>query len=42
MEILECKAAVKGRTLHVTNKNANERGQEIFLSVIKFVTCEVR
>ena len=42
MEILECKAGVKGRTLHVTNKNANERGQEIFLIVIKFVTCEVR
>lgn len=42
MEILESKAGVKGRTLHVTNKNANERGQEIFLIVIKFVTCEVR
>ena len=42
MEILECKAGVKGRTLHVTNKNANEQGQEIFLIVIKFVTCEVR
>ena len=42
MEILECKAGVKGRTLHVTNKNANERGQEIFLIVIEFVTCEVR
>ena len=40
--ILECKAGVKRRTLHVTNKNANERGQEIFLIVITFVTCEVR
>jgi len=42
IEILECKAGVKRRTLHVTNKNANERGQEIFLIVIRFVTCEVR
>ena len=42
MEILECKAGVKCRTLHVTNKNANEGGQEIFLIVIRFVTCEVR
>ena len=42
MEILECKVGVKRRTLHVTNKNANERGQEIFLIVIRFVTCEVR
>ena len=42
MEILECKAGVKRRTLHMTNKNAYERGQEIFLIVIRFVTCEVR
>ena len=38
MEILDCKAGVKRRTLQVTNKNANERGQEIFLIVIRFVT----